>query len=90
VAERDVESADWGPLMRLPLADNRFPRRVRFCAADSALAKLVTVEDPNVFTKPWIQDPKKLIIDNDPADAYTEEPPCVEKDASHLVTHDHN
>ena len=52
-----------------------------------ALNYQVTVEDPNVFTKPWIMNPRTLRLGNRPLE---EGPPCVEKDAEHLVTLDHH
>jgi hypothetical protein len=47
----------------------------------------VTVEDPNVFTRPWVMNPRTLRLGPRPLE---EGPPCVEKDAEHLVTLDHH
>jgi hypothetical protein len=47
----------------------------------------VTVEDPNVFTRPWVMNPRTLRLGARPLE---EGPPCVEKDAEHLVTLDHH
>jgi hypothetical protein len=46
-----------------------------------------TVEDPNVFTKPWVTNPRTLRLGSRPLE---EGPPCVEKDAPHLVTNEHH
>jgi len=50
----------------------------------------VTVEDPEVLAKPWVPGPRALKISTNPADVLYETPPCVEHDASHLVTFDHH
>lgn len=49
----------------------------------------VTVEDPEVFTKPWEESPRTIRLDTDPADEITEEGPCVEEDRGHMVSHEH-
>jgi len=59
----------------------------RFSRNGDALNYQVTVEDPNVFTKPWVMNPRMLRLGNRPLE---EGPPCVEKDAEHLVTLDHH
>jgi hypothetical protein len=46
-----------------------------------------TVEDPNVFTRPWVMNARTLRLGTRPLE---EGPPCVEKDAEHLVTLDHH
>jgi hypothetical protein len=46
-----------------------------------------TVEDPNVFTRPRVMNPRTLRLG---ARSLEEAPPCVEKDAEHLVTLDHH
>lgn len=46
-----------------------------------------TVEDPNVFTRPWMMNPRTLRLGARPLE---EGPPCVEKDAEDLVTFDHH
>jgi hypothetical protein len=45
------------------------------------------VDDPNVFTKPWSMNARTLKLNNRPLE---EGPPCVEKDAEHLVTLQHH
>ena len=59
----------------------------RFTRNGDALNYQVTVEDPNVFTKPWMMNPRTLRLGARPLE---EGPPCVEKDAEHLVTLDHH
>jgi hypothetical protein len=52
-----------------------------------ALIYQATVEDPNVFTRPWVMNARTLRLGARPLE---EGPPCVEKDAEHLVTLDHH
>jgi hypothetical protein len=59
----------------------------RFTRNSDTITYLVTVEDPNVFTRPWNMNPRTLRLGNRPLE---EGPPCVEKDAEHLVTLDHH
>jgi hypothetical protein len=59
----------------------------RFTRNGDAINYEVTVEDPNVLTRPWVMAPRTLRLGNRPLE---EGPPCVEKDAEHLVTLDHH
>jgi hypothetical protein len=59
----------------------------RFTRNGDALAYQATVEDPNVFTRPWVMNPRTLRLGTR---ALEEGPPCVEKDADHLVTNEHH
>jgi hypothetical protein len=49
-----------------------------------------TVEDPDVFAKPWTTTPRDLRLSTSQSDALLEAPPCVEHDAPHIVTLDHH
>jgi hypothetical protein len=44
----------------------------------------VTVEDPSVFTKPWVMDPRTLAPFTEDDRTYTEGDPCKEMDSSHI------
>jgi hypothetical protein len=44
----------------------------------------VTVYDPEVLLEPWTMDHRVLNVN--PSTVYTEDPPCVEADASHIVS----
>jgi hypothetical protein len=59
----------------------------RFTRTGDTMRYDVTVEDPNVLSKPWTMNPRTLRLGNRPLE---EGPPCVEKDADHLVTLDHH
>ncbi|HKC54624.1 MAG TPA: hypothetical protein VKC35_00820, partial [Vicinamibacterales bacterium] len=59
----------------------------RFTRNGDAINYEVTVEDPNVFTRPWVMNARALRLGSRPLE---EGPPCVEKDAEHLVTLDHH
>jgi hypothetical protein len=49
-----------------------------------------TVEDPEVFTRPWIENARTIELYTNPTNAIiTEEPPCVETDEAHIVNHEH-
>ncbi len=62
----------------------------RFTRQGDSLKYEVTVDDPNVFRRPWIMDPRTLKLNTDPHAAIEEDPPCVEQDAQHLVTKEHH
>jgi hypothetical protein len=55
-----------------------------------ALTYSATVEDPDVFTKPWEMTPRTLRLRTDRSDALVEQPICVEKDGPNLVTDEHH
>jgi hypothetical protein len=48
----------------------------------------VTVEDPTVFTKPWVMNPRTIVL-NEKGEHMTEDAPCVEHDQGHLVEKAH-
>jgi len=62
----------------------------RFRREGNTLYYDVTVEDPNVFTRPWLMNTRTLKLNTDP-DAYIiEDLPCHERDLEHLVTKEHH
>lgn len=60
----------------------------RFTRQGDQLKYEVTVEDPNVLTKPWVMNPRLLKLD--PTALLSEDPPCVDRDATHLVNNEHH
>jgi hypothetical protein len=62
----------------------------RFTRDGDGMKYEVTVEDPTVFTRPWIVNPRMLKLNTALDAAIDEDPPCVEKDAGHLVTKEHH
>lgn len=62
----------------------------RFTREGNSLRYEVTVEDPNVLTRPWVKAPTLLLLNSDPNAALDEDPPCVERDTPHLVTTEHH
>jgi hypothetical protein len=59
----------------------------RLSREGNSLRYQATVEDPVVFTRPWVMTPRVLTLSKD---LLVEEPPCIEKDSDHLVNLDHN
>ena len=49
-----------------------------------------TVEDPDVFIKPWSMNPRTVRLNADPKATLEESLPCVERDSSHLVNREHH
>jgi len=62
----------------------------RFTRDGDSLKYEVTVEDPNVFTRPWTMNPRQLKLTTDANAAIEEDPPCVDKDSAHLVNSEHH
>jgi hypothetical protein len=56
----------------------------------NSLTYSATVEDPQVFTRPWELTPRTLKLLSDRSDALMENPPCFEKDGAHLATDEHH
>jgi hypothetical protein len=62
----------------------------RLTRTGNTLKYEVTVDDPKVFTRPWIMNSRTLKLNTDPKAFLEENPPCVESDAQHLVTNEHH
>ena len=61
----------------------------RFTRNGDLLKYEVTVEDPNVLTKPWTMNPRLLKID--PTIVMSgDDAPCVDQDMPHMVTKEHH
>jgi len=61
----------------------------RFTRDGDMLKYEVTVEDPNVLTKPWTMTPRLLKLD--PTIIMSgDDAPCVEADMPHMVTKEHH
>ncbi len=61
----------------------------RFTREGDFLHYLVTVEDPNVLTKPWVMDLRTVSLNTDPSAEIMEQARCHAVDAGHYVNHDH-
>ncbi len=59
----------------------------RFKRQGDTLQYMVTVEDPKVFTQPWVMTPRTLTLQDGDLE---EAPPCKEKDSNHLATDDYH
>jgi hypothetical protein len=61
----------------------------RFTRDGDKLRYEVTVEDPNVFTRPWVLNPRVLRLNTNADDEIYDAPLCQSLDADHIVNHDH-
>jgi hypothetical protein len=62
----------------------------RFSRDGDSLKYEVTVEDPNVLTRAWTMNPRQLKLNTDASAAIEEDPPCLDRDAAHLVNSEHH
>ena len=62
----------------------------RFQRIGDVLQYSATVHDPEVLAEPWNMPPRTLRLSTDPADAIVETPPCIERDAPHMLTNEHH
>ena len=62
----------------------------RLARQGDVLTWSATVQDPQVFTKPWEITPRTLRLNSNPKALLEEDPPCVEQDGPHIVTDDHH
>ena len=58
----------------------------RFTRSGDALTWQVTVEDPDVLQQPWKMDPRTIRLNANPKALLTEDLPCEEHEAKHMVT----
>lgn len=61
----------------------------RFTREGDTLRYEVTVEDPEVFTQPWVRPARVLRLNSNPSDEIYDAPYCHAVDADHIVNHDH-
>jgi hypothetical protein len=61
----------------------------RFTRQGNVLHYEATVDDPNVFTRTWVMDPRTVTINTEPNNYVFEEFPCMDFDHDHIVNHDH-
>jgi hypothetical protein len=62
----------------------------RFERTGDVLQYSVTVDDPEVLAEPWNMPTRTLRLSTNPADAIVETPPCIERDAPHMLTNEHH
>jgi hypothetical protein len=62
----------------------------RFQRVGDVLQYSATVHDPEVLAQPWNMPTRTLRLSTNPADAIVETPPCVERDAPHMLTNEHH
>jgi hypothetical protein len=61
----------------------------RFRREGDTLTYSAIVEDPKMFTGPWVTT-RTLRLNTDPAGALVESPPCIERSGVNQVTNDHH
>ena len=61
----------------------------RITREGNALHYQATVEDPNVFTRPWLENPRTVLLNTDANNYVFEDLPCRDFDREHFVNHDH-
>jgi hypothetical protein len=61
----------------------------RFTRDGDTLRYEETVEDPEVFSQPWVRPARTLRLNTNPKDEIFDAPYCHAVDADHIVNHDH-
>jgi hypothetical protein len=61
----------------------------RFSRTGDVLHYQATVDDPGVFTRSWVTDPRTVTLNSEPLNYIFEEYPCMDLDHAHIVNHDH-
>jgi hypothetical protein len=62
----------------------------RFQRVGDVLQYSATVHDQEVLAEPWNMPARTLRLSTDPVDAIVETPPCIERDAPHMLTNEHH
>jgi len=58
----------------------------RFKRVGNLLYYTTTVEDPTVLMKPWVMNPRTMLLNTNPKATLTEELPCKENSLQHITT----
>jgi hypothetical protein len=61
----------------------------RFQREGNLLHYQATVEDPAVLTRPWAENPRTVLLNDQPNNYVFEDLPCRDFDREHFVNHDH-
>jgi len=62
----------------------------RFTRKGDTIAYDVTVDDPDMLIKPWVEDTTTMVINSNPKAIPDESLPYQENDVSHFVTKEHH
>jgi hypothetical protein len=62
----------------------------RLTRKGNTIAYDVTVDDPDMFLKPWVMNPRTVVLNTDPKAVPDESLPYQERDVSHFVTKEHH